>query len=369
MEPVPMRADLLAFRSQREARFGDPDRPLVVGFVAASRGRLGAVDVAHWQGAPNWPVVRHHTTGDLVFWKATQGARRVDPQHLRNRAEVGGLYRHRLAYHWLDHDVPIADQCRHVIATLGTLDVGEGIMLDVEEDGITEAHAYEAAGRLEDHYGRPVAIYTGAYVDGGRVWNSARLFNGSRPRIFAAYTTPDRARKIAGAHSWDVWQFTGSATVPGITTLVDGNQIDNLSRFGAVVGRDESEDTVKAIDPHQRVVDTRSGVYPDGTRLLKANHSPAIPGAAHGALTPAETLVVPFVASEVVLNVTAIGVAPDARGYVTVWGAHRGATSSVNWSTDDSPVANLVRVRTAGGLVHLTVSSPAHLIVDLQAAG
>lgn len=199
--------------------------------------RLDAVDVARYQLDVDWTTVHANTAGTIACFKATQGTTYVDPKFERNRVGTENAgFTHRLMYHWLSPDKPVVVQVQHLLRTVGPLGPGEGIMLDVEEQGVTLGMALDAATRIELVTGRPVCIYTGAFVAGGTIWRSDVLFNGTRPRLLAAYTSEAKARYIAWPHWADMWQWTSTATVPGVPTRVDGNRIDNLAAFDPVCG-------------------------------------------------------------------------------------------------------------------------------------
>lgn len=360
MDTAPTPAPLLlpdhdAFLAARLELFGDPAMSHVAAALVAVPPRADAIDVSRYQLRVDWPTVRAHT-GPLVFYKISQGGAYVDPYYRTNRdGTAAAEFTRRVGYHWISPDVPASVQAAHVARTAGALVEGEGLMLDAEQTGITEPLTREVAVRLEDAYQRPAAIYTGRYVAGGALWFSTALFNGHRPRVFAAYTTPARARSIASPHAWDVWQWTGTGRVPGVSTLVDINQVDNLSIFDAVCGITNhlQEDPVQAIEPQQRLVDTRENTYPDGM----------IPT---GRLHAGQTIAVPIFGNDVVVNLTIVN--PSARGWATVYGKTKPPTSNVNYEAGQT-IANSCRSRTDGGLLHIFVSAECDVIVDLQAAG
>lgn len=210
--------------------------------------KRNGIDVAHYQGTIDWRKV----AGSGVTWagmKATQGTTFRDPTFTRNRlASRDAGVRHRLFYHWLNPApllvrlIPAARradaqrQAAHFLATVGTLHTGEGVMLDAEQDGIRADQTAAWCEAVERATGRPVAVYTGAFVAGGEVWRSREVFNGLRPRVFAAYTSETKARQYAAPHQWDVWQWTGKGVVPGVGPLCDIDQVDRPERFELVCG-------------------------------------------------------------------------------------------------------------------------------------
>jgi len=210
--------------------------------------KRNGIDVSHYQGVIDWGKV----AGSGVVWaatKATQGTTFVDKTLSRNRAGMAeARIKHRLFYHWLNPapvllrmsaTARLADarkQAEHFIRTIGRLLPGEGVMLDAEQDGIRADQTLEWCRVVEAAFGRPVAVYTGAYVAGGEIWKSSAIYNGKRPRVFAAYSSEERAKSHASPHKWDVWQWTGSGRMPGVNGDVDIDQVDNADIFDAVCG-------------------------------------------------------------------------------------------------------------------------------------
>ncbi len=236
-------------RHDRARRFGDGAVSAFQGFAAAAvgdRGRRDGIDVSRYQKVVDWSAVA--ATGcTWAATKATQGTGWVDPTFGRNRAGMAAAgFRHRGLYHWLS-PVGLAlrasksarlasarKQAEHFLATIGQLKPGQFALLDAEEEGITEDMVVEWCRVVEAATGRPCAVYTGVYVAGGTIWKSAAVFNGKRPRVLAAYTTEARARKLSGG--WHAWQWTGSGTIAGVTTLVDIDQVDDHAIFDRICG-------------------------------------------------------------------------------------------------------------------------------------
>ena len=252
-------------RHDRARRFGDGAVSAFQGFAAAAvgdRGRRDGIDVSRYQKVVDWSAVA--ATGcTWAATKATQGTGWVDPTFGRNRAgmAVAG-FRHRGLYHWLS-PVGLAlrasksarlasarKQADHYLTTIGRLKPGEFVLLDAEEEGITADMVVEWCRVVEAAQARDAAVYSGVYVAGGTIWRSAAVFNGKRPRVLAAYTTEARARKLSGG--WHAWQWTGSGTIAGVTTLVDIDQVDDHAIFDRICGLTddnitESEDIVHVL--------------------------------------------------------------------------------------------------------------------------
>ena len=163
--------------------------------------RPDGIDVSFWQGLVRWSEVA--ATG--VTWAATriydrQHGPAVDATFNRNRSGMATVgIPIRLLYWYLEPGRSVADQAAQCVQIVGPLAQGEGIMLDAE-DTTTETQAFIWCTLVEKYIARPCAVYTSDWVDGGRTWRSARIFDGTRPRIFAAPTVHaahDESRSIS----------------------------------------------------------------------------------------------------------------------------------------------------------------------------
>ncbi len=212
--------------------------------------RSDGIDVSKWQGPINWSAVQ----GAGVWWAAARSYDRdkntVDSQFVANRQGMA-FARYRLLYYWLEPGDPIA-QANLYLSVVGALQAGEGVMLDAEQDGITTDGCVRWLDQVEAATGRPSAVYTGAYAAGGSIWRSSAIFNGSRPRILAAYCSESDAKGHAGGIPWDAWQWTDSGTVPGVNGGVDCDQVENGGAAFDVVCR-------AAVKPPQPV---SAGAFP-----------------------------------------------------------------------------------------------------------
>lgn len=195
--------------------------------------RSEGTDVSKWQGAIDWRAVQ----GAGVWWAATRvwdrDLRCPDATFAANRAGMA-FARHRLLYYWLEPGRAQAG-VSELLDTIGTLQPGEGVMLDAEEGGITEGECLQWLEAVEAATGLPCAVYTGGYVAGGAIWRSTRIFDGRRARVFAAYCSEADAHHHAGGIAWDAWQWTSTGTLPGVSTGVDLDQVDNAAAFDRCV--------------------------------------------------------------------------------------------------------------------------------------
>jgi hypothetical protein len=145
----------------------------------------------------------------------------------------------RGVYHWLSSTTDPAAQAVWFLACYGAGD--EFVMCDAEESGVTVGKVVAWCEAVEAVTHRPCAVYTGNYVDSGRIWRDLKVrhsYFGDRPMILAAYVTETRARTLTAGFPWHGWQYTSSGTVPGIIGRVDCNQIDNYPAFDHAQGID-----------------------------------------------------------------------------------------------------------------------------------
>jgi lysozyme len=202
--------------------------------------RTDGIDVSKWQGTIDWGAVA--ATG--ITWSACRtwdrDLHQVDQSFAYNRAGQG-FCRHRLLYYWLEpmRALPGVDE---LFAAIGALAPGEGVMLDAEQDGITESDCLAWLEAVEARTGLPCAVYTGGYVAGGSIWRSTRIFDGRRARVFAAYSSEADAHRHAGGIAWDAWQWSSTGHVPGIHANCDLDQIDNPAAFDRVCGLGGAEE-------------------------------------------------------------------------------------------------------------------------------
>ncbi len=326
-------------------------RSLLQSFVAvtASPVRLDGVDVSHWQhdrGVIDWTIVAGATNG-WAACKLTQSTRYRDPSAPINRAgmRAAGI-RQRGVYHWLSSTTDPAQQARWFLAQ-GPLD-DEFAMCDAEESGVTVGKVVAWCEQVEAVTGRPCVVYTGAFVDGGHIWQSLNVRNsiyGPRPMILAAYTSEARALALPGvaANPWHAWQFTSSASVPGIVGRVDGNRIDDRPSFDracGIVDHSDFQEDIVAQDP-VRMCDTRPAPYRIGPV---------------GRLTARRDTIIDLDlgddAVQAALNVTVVD--PSGPGWLVVWsgnGARPDPAITVIWNRAGDEVANHTTVPVSQGTV------------------
>lgn len=197
--------------------------------------RRDGIDVSKWQGTIDWAQVR----ASGITWSACRtwdrDLRDVDATFAANRAGQA-FARHRLLYYWLEPGRALIGVDEFFWA-VGQLHDGEGVMLDAEQEGITEGECLQWLEAVEARTGRPCAVYTGGYVAGGTIWHSRLIFDGRRPRVFACYSAEgDCANIHADGIPWDAWQYSATGRVPGIAANCDEDQVDNPGAFDRCCG-------------------------------------------------------------------------------------------------------------------------------------
>lgn len=192
---------------------------------------VSGVDVSKWQGRIDWPAVRAagYTWCAARTWDRQTDPPDVDETFAFNRDGMS-FARWRFLYYWLEPG-RVAEGVEELFASIGQLRPGEGVMLDAEEEGITEAECVAWLEAVEARTGVPCAVYTGGYTADGTIWRSARIYNGRRARVFAAYTDEDDAHRHAAGIAWDAWQYSATGEVPGIAADCDLDRIDHPEAF------------------------------------------------------------------------------------------------------------------------------------------
>lgn len=213
------------------------------GFLSLVPVRFDGADISHHQddaGPIDWPTLR--SVSAWVATKATQSTTYVDPTCETHRAQMGAqAFTRRGLYHWLSHTTSPTAQARHFLNCVGTLHVGEFVMLDAEEGGITAAMCLEWLTAVEAVTRRPGSVYSGAYVAGGTIWQSTEIRRspyGSRPMHLAAYTSEAKAKALPGvaAYPWSAWQYSSNGPVPGVTGRCDMNRVDVMAHYDLAAG-------------------------------------------------------------------------------------------------------------------------------------
>lgn len=206
------------------------------------------MDGSHYQpdaGPMDLAVTKAASGADWIAWKATQSVSYVDATFKPVRDQVRNLgFTYRFFYHWLSSTTDPFSQAQHYLKTLGTLQVGEGCMLDAEEGGISVEKCLIFLEAVEAVTKRPMSVYSGIYVAGGTIWRDPRIRTsayGDRPMHLAAYiSVADLEKRLTQLGIRDLpihaWQYSSNGPVPGITGRCDMNAILDIGAMSRAAG-------------------------------------------------------------------------------------------------------------------------------------
>jgi len=197
--------------------------------LARHKDKVYGIDVSHYQGKIDWPVVKAENTAiplGFVFMRATMGED-TDGEFTTNweAAKAQGFLRG--AYHYYRPDENSLAQANSFIKQV-KLSIGDlPPVLDIEKIPNKQSMDSLCSGlkrwldKVEKHYGMKPIIYSGEsfYTDFLK-----EEFEGYQLWIANYNFFEDKIQK-----DWLIWQFTDKATLNGIEGTVDVN-IYNGSR-------------------------------------------------------------------------------------------------------------------------------------------
>lgn len=204
---------------------------------------LKGIDISRWQGIINWDAVKSAGIR-FAFIKAcgSDDGFYVDGQFARNRDEARRLELPRGYYAYLGGNHATADEIKHIVNSIGSLQPGEVIAIDWEETNSVEvAYLTEIVDGLKAAgYPAPL-IYMSLSRVRGQNWQ-ALVDRGCGLWVAAWGDNDDVPEDSENPPSdewpfWAVWQFSSTGSVPGISGRVDmdmfnGDDIDAFSRYG-----------------------------------------------------------------------------------------------------------------------------------------
>lgn len=178
---------------------------------------LPGIDISEWQGAPNWDQLKSDSNVQFVFMRASFGVGGVDSQFVRNRDEARRVGMLRGFYHFAYPSTGSPEaQADHFLATVGPLQAGEALALDLETSDGTADFWNRFLNHLSGRVGFPVLGYASLSYFGehglhmaanGGCWVAA--WNATMPNPPTDYPF------IA------LWQNSDNGSVAGITGRVD----------------------------------------------------------------------------------------------------------------------------------------------------
>jgi lysozyme len=130
---------------------------------------IRGIDVSKWQGTIDWDKVSKSTSFAII--KSTEGSSYKDPMFIRNRDEARRVGIAHGFYHFANPDTVANDPEREAeffVATIGTLQVGEVLALDLGRDLVVAELPAELASLLT---AREVARSTKNWSESDRLRN------------------------------------------------------------------------------------------------------------------------------------------------------------------------------------------------------
>jgi GH25 family lysozyme M1 (1,4-beta-N-acetylmuramidase) len=342
-------------RSAAQEFDGRPEQRIAADYV---RG----IDVSKWQH--DTPIDWSQVAGSGVRFvgvKATEGNYNQQEFYASDMSGAQGAGMYSFPYHFATpNDTGATEQANYFLDYADFTPNGKTLRpaLDIESNPYDTANdcydktpaqlvswIREFVDVVKRRTGVDPIIYTAAAFWRDCVGNSTAF--ASYPLWVASYaTTPTLP---GGWSNWELWQYSQSTTVPGITGPVDGNYVRGGEEALAALATKASDPSGYTSIAPARVLDTR-GSGPLGPRA---------------SVTVDLSSRLPATATAAVLNVTGIA---TANTFVTVWptGATRPNASNLNLVAGDIR-PNLVTVQlNADRKIQLyNNSGSTHVLADL----
>jgi GH25 family lysozyme M1 (1,4-beta-N-acetylmuramidase) len=207
------------------------------------------VDVSDWQNGIDHQAIANDGIAFLVS-KATEGLTYRAKTYATNRdgSKAAGLKFG--AYHWIKPSSSGGDQARHFLAATNNGQGCDFLVLDAEEAGLTNAHVEDWCNTVKDATGLPIAIYCGTWTDPKirtGAWAAHTPWLAAYPAGYTIDPDPSTLRAPAPPAPWgrwDIWQYSSSGRVAGVSGNCDVNvaDINWFNTLGAPAATEEDED-------------------------------------------------------------------------------------------------------------------------------
>lgn len=216
--------------------------------------------VTDWAAATNYP---------LMSCKLSEG-RSVRPGGIAYFKQFRAhAVKYRGLYHWLLPSSSMRQQADVVLTAidkqLGGLQVGEFVQVDWETTPnvplVTSDGCWEFSQYIEAEYPGRVIVYTSDWLPDSTLDDDSRAefvewfeAHPTYPLWFANYNTSDKPTggwAECEKYGADIWQWTSSAMVPGISKRCDANQVMDWSTLDRIAGRALRPE---GIDPQPRPI-------------------------------------------------------------------------------------------------------------------
>jgi len=214
-----------------------PTRPLLAALAsclllmtgsASAMSSVSGPDVSSYQHPSgqtiSWGSAKASGSATFGFVKASEGPGYTNPYFASDFAGMAAAGMIRGAYHFASPSTSAAAQAQHFVDVTGTLHQKGDLppVLDLETSGGLSPTALIAWTQsylqtIKTLTGRNAIIYTGPYF-----WQTAMANSGAFSGYPLWIATYGPAPQIPGGWStYTFWQYTSSATLPGVTGAVD----------------------------------------------------------------------------------------------------------------------------------------------------
>lgn len=224
---------------------------------------ISGIDVSSYQGTVNWPAVAG-AGYQFAAVKATEGVGYVNPFFAVQWAGAKQAGMVRIAYHFAQpSQSAAADEAAFFLSTVGRLEPGDGLALDLESGGgnllswaLTFLRAVEAAVGFKPFF------YSGLWF-----MQPAGLVGSPDLAQYGLWLAAYQANAPAPPAPWQFWAIwqTGQGSVPGVGGVCDldvfNGTADQLRAYGM---------QVSPMDPcaalRQQLSDTQAQLTAEQTR-------------------------------------------------------------------------------------------------------
>jgi lysozyme len=207
--------------------------------VCANGATVNGVDVSHYDGTIDWMKA---AAGGITFaiMKASEGTTFVDPTFATNWANAGAAGVIRGAYHFFRPADDATAQADYFLQIAGSPAYGDlPLAIDLEvTDNLTGAQVAAGAQtflqRVQQKTGRTPLIYTSHRVMDTLLGSPTGFSNFPLWVANWGVSCPGMPSEWS---EWAIWQSSATATVPGISSMVDLDQFNGtLGQLHGFVG-------------------------------------------------------------------------------------------------------------------------------------
>lgn len=241
------------------------------------------IDVSHWQGTINWPLVA--SVGKrFAYMKASEGTSLMDETYPTNRAGAKAVGLYVGAYHFARPDRTPGDAIAEAdyFLAMSQLTAGDLLpVLDLEvSGGLSPVELQEWVkgylGRIYERTGAHGVIYVSPTFWTNSMGDTTWFATNGYRTIWIAHWSGGLPATIPagnwGGAGWTFWQYTSSGVVPGITGRVDLNRYNGLDLSPVLLANGVLDPAGQA--PPLTITPSSSVITWGDTVVLKASFGP-----------------------------------------------------------------------------------------------